>query len=96
MCVRPSYRHAKEDLHGQLCDAGLLHTAVGQCDSTSECEKKRMAKQDMWRQLTFFSRPSMQLLVLNPSDRMPLKDVLTHPWITQYASRGRTSGSLAA
>lgn len=37
-----------------------------------------------------------RLLVLNPPDRMTLKEVLSSQWITQYASKGRTSGASAA
>lgn len=31
------------------------------------------------------SRPIPQLLVKNPKDRMPLEQVLQHPWITGNA-----------
>jgi hypothetical protein len=84
-------RHTTTYLLGRLHYPRIFLTTRSQCHQTGESSRARQKGLD-YQLIT----PILQLLVLNPTDRMALKDVLAHPWITQYSSKGRTSTTSTA
>jgi aurora kinase len=44
----------------------------------------------------FYTQADRQLLRYNPEDRLPLSEVLKHPWIKKYEKKKSMGGSLGA